>query len=72
MSAMRGFLNVLHWIVHCRLACAVAAVLFSIPARAGVSTVAVGDGHSLFVKIDGTLLAMGANNSGQLGDGTTT
>jgi len=37
-----------------------------------VIAVAAGDAHSLFVKSDGTLWAMGNNNDGQLGDGTTT
>ena len=35
-------------------------------------TVASGIGHSLFIKSDGSLWAMGQNNLGQLGDGTTT
>ncbi|MDR0901332.1 MAG: chitobiase/beta-hexosaminidase C-terminal domain-containing protein, partial [Opitutaceae bacterium] len=34
--------------------------------------VAAGAWHSLFVKGDGTLWAVGGNNYGQLGDGTTT
>jgi alpha-tubulin suppressor-like RCC1 family protein len=35
-----------------------------------VVAVAAGAGHSLFLKSDGSLWAMGANNNGQLGDGT--
>ena len=38
----------------------------------GVVAIAAGDGHSLFLKSDDTLWAMGYNVSGQLGDGTTT
>ena len=38
----------------------------------GVKAVAAGNAHSLFLKNDGTLWAMGANSLGQLGDGTTT
>ncbi len=37
----------------------------------GVMAIAAGNGFSLFVKSNGSLWAMGANNSGQLGDGTT-
>jgi hypothetical protein len=37
---------------------------------AGVSTFAAGGFHSLFVKTDGTLWAMGSNGYGGLGDGT--
>jgi hypothetical protein len=33
---------------------------------------AAGSGHSLYLKTDGTLWAMGWNGAGQLGDGTTT
>jgi len=41
----------------------------------GVTAVATGweiyaGSHSLFIKNDGTLWAMGSNDSGQLGDGT--
>ncbi|MFC6937028.1 S8 family serine peptidase [Actinomadura yumaensis] len=35
-------------------------------------SIAAGDHHSLAVKSDGTVWAWGANNQGQLGDGTTT
>ncbi|MGD0210399.1 MAG: hypothetical protein ABSC14_05405, partial [Desulfomonilia bacterium] len=34
--------------------------------------VAAGNGHSLALKKDGTLIAWGKNNHGQLGDGTNT
>lgn len=37
-----------------------------------VSQVDTGPSHTVFVKTDGTLWAMGANHAGQLGDGTTT
>ena len=36
----------------------------------GVTAVAMGYGHSLFLKSDGSLWAMGRNDAGQLGDGT--
>jgi len=38
----------------------------------GVKELSAGSEHSLFVTSDGTLMAMGWNNAGQLGDGTTT
>jgi hypothetical protein len=37
-----------------------------------VAAVAAGFSHTVFLKTDGTLWAMGDNSSGQLGDGTTT
>src|SRR5579863_10001864 len=45
-----------------------------LPARCGAQTtvtqIAAGNQHSLFVKSDGSLWAMGFNYFGQLGDGT--
>ena len=39
-------------------------------AASDVTALAAGYGHSLFLKSDGSLWAMGYNNAGQLGDGT--
>jgi alpha-tubulin suppressor-like RCC1 family protein len=36
----------------------------------GVTAIAAGRGHSLFLKSDGSLWAMGDNDAGELGDGT--
>ncbi|MEK7952612.1 cadherin-like beta sandwich domain-containing protein [Luteolibacter soli] len=38
----------------------------------GVAAISAGNAHSLFLKSDGTVWACGANNQGQLGDGTST
>ena len=38
----------------------------------GITAIAGGGNHSLFLKIDGTVWATGYNGAGQLGDGTTT
>ena len=51
------------------------AILSAAPSHAATPTqplVAASANHSLFVKSDGTLWAMGGNSAGQLGDGTTT
>ena len=40
--------------------------------NSGVVNSAGGRYHSLFIKTDGKLYAMGSNHKGQLGDGTTT
>ncbi|WP_279636146.1 RCC1 domain-containing protein, partial [Corallococcus terminator] len=37
----------------------------------GVTALAVGDAHTLALRLDGTVWAWGRNNFGQLGDGTT-
>ncbi|WP_019900689.1 Ig-like domain repeat protein [Salinispora arenicola] len=47
-------------------------VAVDLPAGTTVTAVAAGQGHSLAVTSAGTVLAWGANSSGQLGDGTTT
>jgi len=54
--------------------CGLALLLFrAVTTQAAtVTNVAAGYGHSLFVKSGGSLWAMGANDVGQLGDGTTT
>jgi len=41
------------------------------PVATGVASVTTGYSHSLYLKTDGTLWAMGNNAYGQLGDGTT-
>ncbi|WP_018800896.1 Ig-like domain repeat protein [Salinispora arenicola] len=47
-------------------------VTVDVPADTTITAVAAGQGHSLAVTSAGTVLAWGANSSGQLGDGTTT
>ncbi|WP_018908378.1 Ig-like domain repeat protein [Salinispora arenicola] len=47
-------------------------VTVDVPADTTITAVAAGQGHSLAVTSTGTVLAWGANSSGQLGDGTTT
>jgi len=36
----------------------------------GITSIAVGEGHSLFLKNNGTAWACGFNNAGQIGDGS--
>jgi alpha-tubulin suppressor-like RCC1 family protein len=43
-----------------------------VPGLDGVIAVAAGGGHTVALKSDGTVVAWGLNQSGQLGDGTTT
>ena len=38
----------------------------------GVVGISAGNDHTVYLKVDGTVLAVGANSNGQLGDGTTT
>lgn len=49
-----------------------AAILYAVACRAQttVTQIAAGFSHTLFIKSDGSLWAMGANFDGQLGDGT--
>lgn len=42
-----------------------------LPVFAGAAVLAVGDGHTVVVKNDGTVLTWGGNSLGQLGNGTT-
>jgi alpha-tubulin suppressor-like RCC1 family protein len=42
------------------------------PNNSTITAIAAGTNHSLFLRSNGTLLGVGANVSGQLGDGTTT
>lgn len=52
---------------------AFAAAAIAAPASAQrVTSVAVGSYHTVFAKADGSMWAMGRNDAGQLGDGTTT
>lgn len=46
--------------------------VYGLGAGSGVIAIAAGGSHSLALKSDGTVLAWGGNNSGQLGDGTLT
>ena len=48
-----------------------AATLTVNPTVSTVASVVAGGSHALFIKTDGTMLGMGRNNSGQLGDGGT-
>ena len=52
------------------IACFVICVLNAAPARA--QKLAGGQEYTLIVKTDGSLWAVGRNDEGQLGDGTTT
>jgi alpha-tubulin suppressor-like RCC1 family protein len=48
------------------------SVPVQVPGLAGVTAVAAGGRHTLVLLADGSVRAWGANDSGQLGDGTTT
>ena len=50
----------------------VTVVLATGGAVTGVTSVAAGNGHSMALRSDGTVLGWGANSSGSVGDGTTT
>ena len=46
--------------------------VFTLHSAATVTNIAAGYSHSLFIKSDASLWAMGRNAEGELGDGTTT
>src|ERR1035441_3123839 len=56
-----------------KIACLLCVIVLQAVTSGGqtVAKVAAGSDHSLFLKSDGSLWAMGNNNFGQLGDGTT-
>src|SRR5262249_38667691 len=51
---------------------ATSATPVTVSGLVGVTQVAAGDHHSLALKADGTVVAWGGNELGQLGDGSTT
>ncbi len=61
--------RVLRAAVH-RLAVMIVSAILAVPAAA--QTLAGGEGHTLILKPDGTVWAMGHNTHGQLGDGSNT
>jgi alpha-tubulin suppressor-like RCC1 family protein len=54
----------------CRVACSMTPVPVS--DLSGITAISAGGGYSLALLRNGTVMAWGANSSGQLGDGTTT
>jgi alpha-tubulin suppressor-like RCC1 family protein len=56
-----------------KIACLLCVIVLQVIASRGqtVTKISAGSNHSLLLKSDGSLWAMGDNNSGELGDGTT-
>lgn len=52
--------------------CVAVVCLLTVSTVSEAQTLAGGYGHTVVLKSDGTVWAFGANNNGQLGDGTTT